>query len=453
MMKIIIAGVGKLGEYLAKELSSDDNEITIIDDKVFSNKDVVNNEDVFFVNGNSLDSNVLLEAGIDNADLLISVMDKDEKNIMCCFLGKKLGVKKTIARVRTPEYSSSINLLKDDLGLSMMINPEYMTAAHIARILSIPSALDTTSFFKGRISMVSFKVKEKSPIVGLSLNGIFKKMKKRFIICGIERNNETFIPKGNYKIEVGDKIYVTGTRDQILSFLQYANIVLEKTKRVMIGGGSNTGVYLAQMLIEMGMSVKIIEINEERCKELSELLPKALIINGDVSNQNLLYEEGIENFDSFVSLNNIDEENIVHSMFAKEINVPTVITKVNHINLDGVLERADIDTVVTPHKIACNQIVRYIRAMQDSSDSSCESVYKYGDDKFVMLEYNVKHGFKGLNTKLRDLNIHKDVIVVAILRGRNIIFPAGDDEIKEHDTIVLSALEKINIIDLNDILE
>lgn len=451
-MKIIIAGVGKLGEYLAKELSNDGNEITIIDDKVFSNKDIVNNEDVFYVNGNSLDSNVLIEAGIENADLLISVMDKDEKNIMSCFLGKKMGVKKTIARVRTPEYSSSINYLKDDLGLSMLINPEYMTAAHIARILSIPSALDTISFFKGRISMVSIKVKEKSPIVGLTLNVLAKKLKKRVIICGMEKNNEPIIPKGNNKIEVGDKIYVTGTRDQILSFLQYVNLVLEKTKKVMIGGGSNTGVYLAQMLIEMGMSVKIIEISEERCKELSELLPKALIINGDVSDQNLLYEEGIETFDSFVSLNNIDEENIVHSMFAKEIKIPSVITKVNHINLDGVLERADIDTVVTPHKIACNQIVRYIRAMKDSSDSSCESVYKFGDNKFVMLEYNVKHGFKGLNVKLRNLKINNDVVVIAILRGRNIIFPTGDDEIKEHDTIVLSTLEKTNIKDLNDIL-
>ncbi len=451
-MKIIIAGVGKLGEYLAKELSLDGNEITIIDYRVFDNKALVNNEDVYYINGNALDSNILLDAGVRDADLLISVMDKDEKNIMCCFLGKKLGVKKTIARVRTPEYSSSINLLKEDLGLSMTINPEYMTAAHIARILSIPSALDSISFFKGRVSMVSIKVKEKSPLIGLTITGLSKKLKKRVIICAIERNNETIIPKGNQKLELGDKIYITGTRDQILSFLQFVNLVLEKTKKVLIGGGSNTGVYLAQMLIEMGMYVKIIEINEGRCRELSELLPKVLVINGDVSNQNLLYEEGIENYDSFVSLNNIDEENIVHSMFAKGINIPTVIAKVNHINLDGVLERADIDTVVTPHKIACNQIVRYIRAMQNSSNSSCESIYKFGEDKFLMLEYNVKHGFKGLNVKLRNLKLVNDILVVAILRGRNIIFPTGNDEIKEKDDLIIVTSQENNIKDLNDIL-
>lgn len=452
-MKIIIAGVGKLGEYLAKELVKDENEVTIIDDRAFSNRYIVNNEDLFYVNGNALDSNVLIEAGVAQSDLLISVMDKDEKNIMCSFLGKKLGVKKTIARIRTPEYSSSINLLKEDLGLSMMINPEYMTAAHIARILSIPNALDTVSFFKGRISMVSIKIKENSTIAGLSLTSLSKKLKKRVIICAIERNGETIIPKGNNKLEVGDKIHVTGTRDHILSFLQFANLVGEKNKKVMIGGGSNTCLYLAQMLIEMGMYVKIIEINEERCKILSEQVPQAMVICGDVSNQDLLYEEGIDEFDSFISLNSIDEENIIHSMFAKSINVPNVITKVNHINLDGILEMADIDTVVTPHKIACNQIVKYVRAMQNSSNSSCESIYKFDAEKFEMLEFIVKKGFKGLNHKLRELKLDKSILVVAILRGRNIIFPAGDDEIKEKDTIIIAVNEEKTIKDLDDILE
>ena len=452
-MRIIIAGVGKLGEYLAKELADDGNEVTIIDEKPIENKEIVNNEEVFYINGNSLDASILTEAGCESADLLISVMDKDEKNIMCSFLGKKLGVKKTIARVRTPEYSSSISLLKEDLGLSMLINPEHMTAAHIARILSIPNALDTTTFFKGRVFMVSIKVKEKSTIAGLTLHQLAKKLDKRVIICAIERDGTTIIPKGNNKIEVGDKLSITGTRDHILQFLKFANLVGEKNKRVMISGGSSTAVYLANMLLEMGMYVKIIEINEERCKELSEAIPGAIIINGDVSNQELLYEENIEAFDCFISLNNIDEENIIHSMFAKGINVPTVITKVNHINLDGVLEKADIDTIVTPHKIASNQIVRYVRAMSNSKDSSCESIYKIDKANIAMAEFNVKQGFKGLNIKLRDLNMKDRVIVVAILRGKNIIFPTGNDEIKVRDTIVLATDSDITIKDLNNILE
>ncbi len=452
-MNIIIAGIGKLGEYLAKELSDDGNDVTIVDDKTLTNKDIVNNGDIFYVNGNALDSNILMESGIENADLLVSVMDKDEKNIMCSFLGKKLGVKRTIARIRTPEYSSALNLLKEDLGLSMTINPEYMTAARIARILSIPNALDTVSFFKGRILMISLEVKEKSTIVGLSLTSLQKKLKKRVIICAIKRNKETIIPDGKTKLEVGDIIHITGTRDQILSFLQFADLVGTKTRKVMICGGSTTAVYLAQMLIDVGMYVKIIEVSPERCKELAELVPKALIINGDDSDQNLLYEEDIEHFDSFVALNSIDEENIIHSMFAKRIKVPNVITKVNHINLDGVVESAKLDTIITPHKIACDQIVRYVRAMQNSNNSSCESVYKFDKEEFEMIEFNIKKGFKGLNIPLKTLSLAKNILVVAILRGRNIIFPSGNDEIKEKDTIVIVAAENKNIKDVSDILE
>lgn len=452
-MKIIIAGIGKMGEYLARELTKDGNEITIIDDKAFSNKSIVNNEEVFYINGNALDSNVLIEAKINNADLLICVMDKDEKNIMCSFLGKKLGVKRTIARVRTPEYSSSLNLLKEDLGLSMIINPDYMTAEHIARILSIPNALDTVSFFKGRGYMVAIKVKENSPLIKLTLNSLSKKMEQRVTICAIERDKKTIIPNGNDKLELGDIIHITGTRENIFSFLQFADLVGKKSKKVMISGGSSICVYLAKMLINMGMYVKIIEMNEERCKFLSETLPKALIINGDISNQDLLYEEDIENFDAFISLNSIDEENIVNSMFAKVIGINNVITKVNHINLDGVLERADIDTIIAPHKIACYQIVKYVRAIQNSKNSSCESIYKFDKSNFEILEFNIKRGFNALNIKLKNLKIVENVLIAAILRDKNIIFPTGNDEIREKDTILIAVNSNKIVKDINDILE
>lgn len=452
-MKIIIAGIGKLGEYLAKELVHDGNEVTIIDEKSSSSKDIVNNEDLFYINGNALDANTLKEASSEDTDLLISVMDKDEKNIMCSLLGRKLGVKKTIARIRTPEYSSSINLLKDELGLSMAINPELMTASHIAGILSIPNALDTTSFFKGRIHLISIKVKETSTLNNMSINTLSKKSKANVIICAVEKGNDTIIPKGDTIIKAGDIIHVTGKRNDIYSFLRFANLVGEKNSKIMISGGSNISIYLAKMLTEMGMYVKIIEENVKRCKELSEELPDAMIINGDVSDQNLLYEEHIDEFDSFISLNSIDEENIIHSMFAKSVPVPNVITKINHINLDGIVEKADIDAIVTPHKIASNHIVRYVRAMSNSNNSSCESIYKFDKEKFEILEFNVKKGFDGLNIKLKDLNIKKNVLVVAILRNKEIFFPAGNDMIMKNDTVIIAVDENKNIKDIDDILE
>ena len=364
-MKIIIVGIGKLGEYLAKNLVKEKNEVTLIDVDFTTTMDVINNQDLNYIVGSGLDANILLEAGIADCDLLISVMENDEQNVMCSLLGKKLGAKHTIARIRTPEYSNSVNLLKDELGLSMLINPEALTALHIARALSIPSAMDATTFLKGRIQLVSFKVKENSPIDRITVSGISKKVDD-LIICAVERDEKILVPSGNTKLLADDKIYVSGTTKSINKFLIFSELIQEKTKKVIISGGSSTAVYLAKHLLEMGMQVKIIEINEERCKVLSEKLPEALIIHGDVSDQNILFEEGIESCDAFIALTSIDEENIVYSMFASMHKVPKIITKINHINLDGIVEKTHIDTVITPHKIASHQIVQYVRAMKDS---------------------------------------------------------------------------------------
>lgn len=448
-MKIIIVGIGKLGEYLAKQLVKDKNEITLIDTDFTTSRDVIDNEDLHHICGNGLDSTVLLEAGISDADLLISVTDKDEQNVMCCLLGKKMGAKQTIARIRTPEYSNSINILKEELGLSMVINPELMTANKISRALSIPSALEETTFLKGKIQMISLKIKEGSNLVGATIHSLSKKV-SGVIVCTVERDNVTSVPKSNTKLQVNDKINITGSPVDIRNFLEYADLDV-KTKNVIICGGSDTSMYLARNLIEMGMKVKIIEINEERCEFLSEKLPRALIINGDVSDQYVLYEEGLETCDAFVTLTSIDEENIVCSMFAAMNNVPKIITKINHISLDGIVEKANIDTVITPHKIACNQIVKYVRALQHGQNSSCEAIYKFDDDSFEMVEFYVRKDFKGLNKPLKELGLKEGLLVVAILRGRNIIFPNGMDEIKEKDTIVVID-DDSSVKDINDIL-
>ena len=407
-MKIIIVGVGKLGEYLARQLVKDNNEVTLVDTDFTNSRDIIDSIDLQHICGNGLDSNVLIEAGIEDTDLLISVMDKDELNVMCCLLAKKLGAKQTIARIRNPEYNNSINILKEELGLSMVINPELMTASKIARALSIPSALEETTFFKGRVQMISIKVKENSVLDGITVNALSKKV-SGVIVCTVEKDNVILVPKGNTKLEVNNKINITGSPKDINAFLKYADLH-EKTKDVIICGGSSIGMYLTKQLTDIGMKVKLIEINEERCKFLSEQLPKALIINGDVSDQYVLYEEGIESCDAFVTLTSIDEENIVCSMFASMHNVPKIITKVNHISLDGIVEKANIDTVVTPHKIASNQIVKYVRALQQGQNSSCEAVYKFGDS-FEMLEFNVKEDFKKIDVCIKDMGLKDGVLI------------------------------------------
>lgn len=449
-MKIVIVGVGKLGEYLAKSLVKEGHAVTIVDVDFTTSQDIINNEDLNYIDGNGLDVSVLKEAGVEESDLVISVMEQDEQNTMCCLLAKKLGAKHTIARIRTPEYANSIELLKEDLGLTMTINPEKLTAQHIARILSIPSVLNATIFFKGRIQMISVKVKEKNYLDGITIANLNKKLEGRIIVCAIERDNEIIIPRGNTKMQVNDILHITGTPTNINEFLKLVGLD-DKTRKVIISGGSSTAVYLAKYLDEMGMATKIIEINEERANLLSKLLPNTLVINGDASDQELLYEEGIDECDAFVSLTSIDEENIVYSMFAAMQQVPKIITKVNHINLEGIIEKAAIDTVVTPHKIATNTIVKYVRAMQYGENSSCESIYKFDDDKFEMVEFKVTNTFKELNSKIKDIELKDGVLITAILRGKNIIFPSGNDKIFENDTIVIIDNES-KIQELNDIL-
>ena len=449
-MKIIIVGIGKLGEYLTRSLVKDGNDVTIVDLNFSTSKDLINNEDVNYVCGNALDANVLIEAGVRDTDLLISVMEKDEQNIICSMIANKLGAKHTIARIRSLEYSTSVDLLKSDLGLSMRINPEQLTASSIARALSIPSALEATSFLRGRLQVISLKVKEKSVLDNLKVHNLSRKHNLSVIVCSIERDGTTIIPSGKEKIKAGDIISVAGSIKYISEFLNFANLISEKTKNVIIAGGSSTSVYLAQSLLDMKMKVKIIEIDPERCRELSEKLPGALIINADVSNQNVLYEEGIESADAFVSLTNIDEENIVYSMFASMKNVPKIITKINHIDLDGVIEKANIDTVVTPHRIAANHVVQFVRGMQNSKKSSCEAIYKLDDDVFEMQEFFIKKDFKCKNKKIKDMNIKENILIVAIQRGKNIIMPSGEETINLNDTIVLidgnDSLKNINDI-------
>ena len=435
-MNIIIAGIGKLGKYLAKQLVKENNNVTVIDLNFTGKENFINDEDLNYIEGNALDIETLKEAGIEKADLLIAVMKNDLENIMCLLIGKKLGVKNTIARIRNPEYNDSINLLKKELGLSMIINTEVLTASKITQELSIPSALNVTNCLKGKIDVVSLKIKEDSILLNKTLKELKNKLKDNIIICAIERKNKIMVPNGDTVLAINDKLYITGKRNNINNFLRYAGFIGNKTKKVIIGGGADSAIYLTKMLEETGTKVTIIEGDEKRCKFLNEKLPKTLIIHGDISNQNILYEEGIENADAFVSLTSIDEENLIYSIFASSLNVKKVITKINHINLDGVIEKANIDTVITPHKIAANQVVRYIRAIKAGEGSSCEAIYQINEN-LELTEYKVNKDFKFIQIPIKKLQFQDQVLICAIQRGKNIIYPSGEDEIKLNDTLLI----------------
>ena len=451
-MKIVIAGIGKFGDYLTRQLAKENNEITVIDINFTGKEALINNEDINNIEGNALDVKILEEAGVQNSDLLIASMKEDSENVMCALLARKLGVKNTIARIRRPEYIDSLNMIKEPLGLSMIISPKQLTANQIAQTLSIPSAIETTSFFKGRIYVISLKLKEDSKYIGQSIKEISQKLNGNIIVCAIEREDSVVIPNGETIIQAEDKIHITGTRKDINSFLRYGNLIQDKTRQVMIVGGSDISKYLANQLADTDMKVKIVEPNKEVALELAETLDNVLVINADPSDEQTLFEEGIQETDAFVALTGIDEENIVYSMFASSQKVPKVITKINHINLSGITQMAKIDAVVSPHKIAANQVVQYVRAMEKGKSSSCESIYNFGDNIFEMIEFKVKEDFKGINKKIEELKLQDDTLIGAIQRGKNIIYPQGKDEIKLNDTVLVICRNN-KVKELNDMIK
>ena len=451
-MKIVIAGIGKFGDYLTRQLAKENNEITVIDINFTGKEALINNEDINNIEGNALDVKILEEAGVQNSDLLIASMKEDSENVMCALLARKLGVKNTIARIRRPEYIDSLNMIKEPLGLSMIISPKQLTANQIAQTLSIPSAIETTSFFKGRIYVISLKLKEDSKYIGQSIKEISQKLNGNIIVCAIEREDKIVIPNGETIIKAEDKIHITGTRKDINSFLRYGNLIQDKTRKVMVVGGSDISKYLANQLADTDMKIKIIEPNKEVALELAETLDNVLVINADPSDEQTLFEEGIQETDAFVALTGIDEENIVYSMFASSQKVPKVITKINHINLSGITQMAKIDAVVSPHKITANQVVQYVRAMEKGKSSSCESIYNFGDNIFEMIEFKVKEDFKGINKKIEELKLQEDTLIGAIQRGKNIIYPQGKDEIKLNDTVLVICRNN-KVKELNDMIK
>lgn len=450
-MKIVIVGSGKMGSYLSFILAKENYDVTIIDKKEQVLNKLNNTQDVSTLCGNGLVANTLIEADVNHADILIATMKNDEDNIVCCLLAKNLGVKSTIMRIRNPEYYKTMQYIQNDLGLSMAINPELLTAREIANDLRLPSSIKTNYFSKGKIEMIEFKIKDDSKLIGLSVQELIKKIKSEIIIFAVERNNEVYIPNGDFIFELGDKLVITSTHQNISNFIKKVGNISQKAKNVMIVGGSKVSYYLSMLLCNMNVGVKLIELDKEKCVTLSENIPKALIINGDGSDKQLLLEEGIEDVDAFISATGIDEENIIFSMYANSIKVPKVVTKINHLTFGELIEDIGIESVLTPHVVASNQVLRYIRAKENSKGGSMETLIKILNNKLEIMEFIVDKDFKANGKQLKDIKFKNNVIIVCIKRNKNIIFPTGEDIINTNDNIIV-ATTKFNIKGLNDIL-
>lgn len=451
-MKILIVGDGKVGMTLTEYLSKEGYDIVVIDKDPDVINSVVNDYDVMGVCGNGASYDVLKEAEANKADILIAATSSDEINILSCLTARKLGAKYTIARVRNPEYSNQLLFMKDELGLSMVVNPEYETAREISRMLRSPGTISRDYFSKGRVELAEIKVKEDCILSGQSLASINKKHDIKILVCAVQRDQDVIIPDGNFVLKSGDKIHVTATPAELDNFLNLIGAIRKKIKRVLIVGGGKITYYLAHMLEEIGIAMKIIERDHGRCVELSNDLGKAEIICGDGSDQKLLLEEGIDQMDALVALTGIDEENIVLSMYASSLGLNKVITKVNHNSFIGLLANAGLESFVSPKFIVANRIISYVRAMKNASGSSgVQTLYKIVNNQVEALEFKVRENNKLTDITLKDLKLKPNLLIAGIVRDNKLIIPGGNDVIQKGDSVIVVTTNQY-LGELEDIL-
>lgn len=450
-MKIVIIGAGKVGKKISDQLVMENHDIIVIDNDASRLNTVNNNHDIMCIQGNGTLSEVQLEAGIDSADVMIATMPNDELNMLCCLIAKKLGAKHCIARVRNPEYYRQLDLIKDELGLSMTVNPEFSAAAEISRVLILPAAAQVEVFAKGRVELIEFKITDTNPLVGYTLADIYNKYKIKILVCAVQRDGEVIIPDGNFIPQAGDRISIACNHHEAEKFFKRMGSNNNKIKSVMIIGGGRIGYYLAKQMSSIGVTVKIIENDYKRCLELSELLTDVAIINADGTDHNTLKEEGIESVDAFAALTGIDEENMIMAMYAKNKQVPKVIAKINRGSYVALSDHIGLDSIVSPKLIAANNILGYIRAMKNSENSNnIETIYKLVDEKVEAVEFTVREKAEYTNKPLRELKTRKDALIASIVRKRKPIIPGGDDEILVGDSVIVVTSTN-NLQDLSDL--
>lgn len=452
-LQIIIVGCGKVGRTLVEQLSKEGNDITIVDKDAEKVQTISGLYDVMGVTGNGASYSVQMDAGIENADLIIAVTDSDELNLLCCTVAKRVGNCAAIARVRTPDYSMEAGYLRDKLGLAMIINPEMEASRVAARILYAPTALEVNAFAHGQAEMIKIKVPESNMLAGMKIARVGKEVDNidKILICAVERGEEVYIPSGDFKIEAGDIISFVTSRTQARAFLQRIGFKTNQVKDCMIIGGGKAAYYLARQLLNMGISVKIIENDRKRCEELSVLLPKAVVINGNGTDEELLKEEGITRTEAFVPLTGIDEENIMLTLYARQVSNAKVITKINRIAFREVISSLDLGSVIYPRYITSEAIIAYVRAKKDSMDSNIETLYHLFNSRVEAIEFRVYKESAVTGIPLMKLALKNHLLIAFINRNNDIIIPSGHDTIEVGDTVMIVTTHT-GFNDLQDIL-
>ena len=450
-LKIIIVGCGKVGKTLVERLSEEKHDITVIDTDADEVDRASENYDVMGIVGNGSSYNVLMDAGINDADILIAVTASDELNMLCCTIANQLGNCATIARVRNPDYSSELTYLRAKLGISLILNPELETAREIARLLRLPTAQEINSFTKGHAELIKFKLPDGNVLDGAQISEI-RHYNSELLVCGVERGGEVVIPDGSFRLEGQDYITFISTPINTQSFFKKINIDTHQVRNCMIVGGGKSSYYLAKQLTDMHIDVKIVEIDMKRCEELSALLPDALVICGDGTDEQVLRESGIEEAEAVVPLTGLDEENILITLFAKSCTSAKVITKIKRSSFHSVIDSLDMGSIIYPRYMTAETIIGHVRATQNGIGSNIETLYHIFDNKAEAIEFNTEKSSPVAGKPIMELTLKDNLLIACINRNGRIIIPKGDDIIQENDKVVIVTTHT-GFHDLKDILK
>lgn len=451
-MKIVIIGLGTIGHTVLKNLSEKNHSITIIDESKELIESIIEQYDVQGVIGNGASLEIQREAGVKGADVFIALTTTDEVNVFACLVAKKLGVKNTVARVRNPEYREQILEMKNELGISMVVNPEQDTSNEIYNLISLPAIAKVEKFAKGKVLLVEIVAEKGCKLINETLISLGKKLKTKVLICAVQRNNDVFIPSGNFEIKEGDRIHFTSDTKNLRSFLSEINIIKSPLKNIMIIGGDKIAYYLASKLSKSKYNVKLVEKNKNYAEELAEKLPKVMVVNGNGMQHDFLIEEGLESMDAFISLTNNDEENMVISMFANKMKVRKIITKIISDDLLDMLSELGFNNNVSPKNIIANHVISYIRALENTRGNNVLTLYRLVNNKVEALEF-LTHGKGNIyNKPLKELKIKEDCLIACIIRESKVIIPDGNSIIESGDNVIVVTTHT-NFDDLTDIFE
>lgn len=450
-MKIILVGGGKVGTALARQLSEEGHNVTVIDTNKPRVEHISEAYDVMGIVGNGASIATLYEAGIEEADVFIAITGLDELNLLCCMFAKKAGHCHTIARVRNPSYSHELEFIKKQTGISAIVNPEMAAAMEISHLLRFPGASKIDTFADGRVRLIKCALTEAQGMDGMAIRDILSRLGSDVLVCAVERGADVLIPNGDFVLRNGDQVTFLATQERARDFFQKINLPVRPVKNALIVGGGAIAFYLSQELLENKVRVRIVERDPARCMQLAEELPEAQILNEDGSNRDFLLSEGLGSTEAFVALTNIDEENVLLTLFAKKHSKGKLVTKINRLEFDDIISGLELGSIVYPKYMTCDYIVQYVRALQNEAGSNVKTLYRILDDRVEALEFTVHEESKATGVPLSRLRLKQNLLLCCIMRGEQILIPRGGDEIQVGDNVIVVTLEH-GLHDLRDIV-